>query len=453
MADRPRPPSFEQARDELADVVRRLEAGGTTLEESLALWERGEELATICQRWLDDARTRLDAARGGRAGRASRPGGGRRVAAQARSAGAERGGEGLDLGPVGLAGDDVGDAVVDPDERALALAVRRSRAGSRCGRRSWPCPSASPASVALADERRLLGRRLREADVLTLGRQVAELHHALAVAATSIRALVARQVAGSPTGASTGQSSGVARRRDHRGRVDDLRPGRGCCGSTGWKISSTTPATTSIESTMSRTVWRSRLRSRSSRSRDDRRTLDRGSGPLRPRGAAAPSSARPPRCPALGRRGVVAVVGHRHHCGRRVARHDRGHARRPGQTAEPRVAGLDHEVVRGHRRHGQRPGLEPELVAALRGHHADQPERPGLDLHLREEPVAVHPRDEPGHPVARRGERRLPGTSGGVGVRDGELGEVAALHRSSVPRSRGRRAAARRRSSAARCRR
>ncbi|HET7902081.1 MAG TPA: exodeoxyribonuclease VII small subunit [Candidatus Nanopelagicales bacterium] len=57
-------PSFEQARDELADVVRRLEAGGTTLEESLALWERGEELATICQAWLDDARTRLDAARG-----------------------------------------------------------------------------------------------------------------------------------------------------------------------------------------------------------------------------------------------------------------------------------------------------------------------------------------------------------------------------------------------------
>jgi exodeoxyribonuclease VII small subunit len=58
-------PSFEQARDELADVVRRLEAGGATLEESLALWERGEELATVCQSWLDDARTRLDAARGG----------------------------------------------------------------------------------------------------------------------------------------------------------------------------------------------------------------------------------------------------------------------------------------------------------------------------------------------------------------------------------------------------
>ena len=55
--------TFEQARDELADVVHRLEAGGATLEESLVLWERGETLAAICQRWLDDARTRLDAAR------------------------------------------------------------------------------------------------------------------------------------------------------------------------------------------------------------------------------------------------------------------------------------------------------------------------------------------------------------------------------------------------------
>ena len=55
-------PSYEQAREELIDVVRRLEAGGTTLEESLALWERGEQLATICQEWLDGARARLDAA-------------------------------------------------------------------------------------------------------------------------------------------------------------------------------------------------------------------------------------------------------------------------------------------------------------------------------------------------------------------------------------------------------
>jgi len=54
--------SYEQARDELVDVVRRLEAGGTTLEESLALWQRGERLAQVCQRWLDGARAKLDAA-------------------------------------------------------------------------------------------------------------------------------------------------------------------------------------------------------------------------------------------------------------------------------------------------------------------------------------------------------------------------------------------------------
>lgn len=56
---------YEQARDELIEVVRRLETGGTTLEESLALWERGEELAKICRRWLDGARARLDAALAG----------------------------------------------------------------------------------------------------------------------------------------------------------------------------------------------------------------------------------------------------------------------------------------------------------------------------------------------------------------------------------------------------
>jgi exodeoxyribonuclease VII small subunit len=54
--------SYEQARDELIEVVRRLEAGGSTLEESLQLWERGEALATICQEWLDGARARLTAA-------------------------------------------------------------------------------------------------------------------------------------------------------------------------------------------------------------------------------------------------------------------------------------------------------------------------------------------------------------------------------------------------------
>ena len=52
---------YEQARDELADVVRRLEAGGLSLEDSLALWERGEALARLCERHLAGARARIDA--------------------------------------------------------------------------------------------------------------------------------------------------------------------------------------------------------------------------------------------------------------------------------------------------------------------------------------------------------------------------------------------------------
>ncbi len=55
-------PTYEQARDELVEVVRTLEAGGTSLEESLTLWERGEQLARTCQRLLDGAQERLDAA-------------------------------------------------------------------------------------------------------------------------------------------------------------------------------------------------------------------------------------------------------------------------------------------------------------------------------------------------------------------------------------------------------
>jgi exodeoxyribonuclease VII small subunit len=55
-------PSYEQAREELAAVVQRLETGGATLEQSLELWERGEQLAAICQDWLDGARARLTAA-------------------------------------------------------------------------------------------------------------------------------------------------------------------------------------------------------------------------------------------------------------------------------------------------------------------------------------------------------------------------------------------------------
>jgi exodeoxyribonuclease VII small subunit len=56
--------SYEQARDELIRVVSVLEQGGSTLEESLALWERGEALATRCEEWLIGAKARLDAARG-----------------------------------------------------------------------------------------------------------------------------------------------------------------------------------------------------------------------------------------------------------------------------------------------------------------------------------------------------------------------------------------------------
>jgi exodeoxyribonuclease VII small subunit len=56
------PLSYEQARDKLAAVVKRLEAGGLTLEQSLELWERGERLAAVCGEWLDGARARLAAA-------------------------------------------------------------------------------------------------------------------------------------------------------------------------------------------------------------------------------------------------------------------------------------------------------------------------------------------------------------------------------------------------------
>ena len=61
-------PSYEQARDELASVVKRLEAGGLTLEQSLELWERGERLAAVCGRLLEGARARLSAATADRSG-------------------------------------------------------------------------------------------------------------------------------------------------------------------------------------------------------------------------------------------------------------------------------------------------------------------------------------------------------------------------------------------------
>lgn len=63
MAETPEIP-YEQARDELISVVQKLEVGGSSLDESMALWERGELLAKVCQQWLDGARSRLAAAAG-----------------------------------------------------------------------------------------------------------------------------------------------------------------------------------------------------------------------------------------------------------------------------------------------------------------------------------------------------------------------------------------------------
>lgn len=58
------PMGYEAAREQLIEVVGRLESGGTSLEESLRLWEQAEELARTCQAWLDGARERLDAVLG-----------------------------------------------------------------------------------------------------------------------------------------------------------------------------------------------------------------------------------------------------------------------------------------------------------------------------------------------------------------------------------------------------
>jgi exodeoxyribonuclease VII small subunit len=54
--------SYEKAREELTAVVKRLETGGLSLEQSIELWERGEKLAATCEQWLDGARARLAAA-------------------------------------------------------------------------------------------------------------------------------------------------------------------------------------------------------------------------------------------------------------------------------------------------------------------------------------------------------------------------------------------------------
>ncbi|WP_237200291.1 exodeoxyribonuclease VII small subunit [Rothia nasimurium] len=55
--------TYEQAREELLQVVNRMESGAGTLEESIALWERGDALAARCEAWLDGATAKLEAAR------------------------------------------------------------------------------------------------------------------------------------------------------------------------------------------------------------------------------------------------------------------------------------------------------------------------------------------------------------------------------------------------------
>ena len=52
-------PTYEQAREDLTEVVRRREGGGLTLEQSIELWERGERLAAVCEEWLQGARAKL----------------------------------------------------------------------------------------------------------------------------------------------------------------------------------------------------------------------------------------------------------------------------------------------------------------------------------------------------------------------------------------------------------
>ena len=69
----PPPLPYEQARDQLTELVKRLEAGGLTLEQSLELWERGERLADICADWLEGARARLATAMAQRGGGSADP--------------------------------------------------------------------------------------------------------------------------------------------------------------------------------------------------------------------------------------------------------------------------------------------------------------------------------------------------------------------------------------------
>lgn len=52
-------PTYEQAREQLTEVVRELESGNVPLSRSLELWERGEKLAAVCRRWLDGAKAKI----------------------------------------------------------------------------------------------------------------------------------------------------------------------------------------------------------------------------------------------------------------------------------------------------------------------------------------------------------------------------------------------------------
>lgn len=60
--------SYEAAREQLVQVVHQLESGSVPLSESMALWERGEKLAALCQSWLDGAKATIDASRPGASG-------------------------------------------------------------------------------------------------------------------------------------------------------------------------------------------------------------------------------------------------------------------------------------------------------------------------------------------------------------------------------------------------
>jgi exodeoxyribonuclease VII small subunit len=84
-------PSYEQARDELTELVKRLESGGLTLEQSLEVWQRGEALATLCEEWLEGARARLA---GAAASREPGKGGAGKSTAGKSSAGKSSGGDG-----------------------------------------------------------------------------------------------------------------------------------------------------------------------------------------------------------------------------------------------------------------------------------------------------------------------------------------------------------------------